>query len=67
MKKIVLLTMLMVAAFGIKAQDTIVLRNGNEVKAKVEKISSNEIEYRSWEFQDGPLRTKSVDEVFMIK
>lgn len=64
---IILLTVLVVAAFGVNAQDTIVLRNGNEVKAKVEKITNHDIEYRSWDFQDGPLRTKQIDEVFMIK
>ena len=67
MKKIIILLAAALLTTGIKAQDTIIFRTGDEVKAKVEKITSTEVEYRNWGNENGPLRVKSVSEVFMIK
>lgn len=51
----------------IAAQDTIVLVNGNSIVAKIEKITDNEIEYKMWDYQNGPIRVKSVTDIRIIK
>ena len=49
------------------AQDVIVLRNGDEIKAKILEIKQIEITYKNWANIDGPTYTKSKAEIFMIK
>lgn len=51
----------------ICAQDTIVKQNGEELVVKVTKVNSNEIEYKKWTNQEGPIYVLSKNEVFMIK
>lgn len=51
----------------LKAQDTIVLRNGDELRAKVTEVNDMEIKYKLWANQDGPIYTKKVSEIFMVK
>ncbi len=53
--------------YTIYAQDVIIKPNGDEIKAKVTKVNSNEIEYKKWTNQDGPLYTIDTRDVFMIK
>lgn len=49
------------------AQDLIILRNGNEIQAKVLEIKQQEITYKNWTNIDGPTYTKSKTDIFMIK
>jgi hypothetical protein len=51
----------------IIAQDIIVLRNGDELKAKVLEIRQTDISYKNWTNIDGPTYTKNKAEIFMIK
>lgn len=68
MKKITIFMLLLFAtAVVMKAQDTIVLRNGKEMVVKVEKITSSELDYRNWGDVDGPLRVQNISDVFMVK
>lgn len=66
-QKILFLSLLLTATFGLKAQDTIVMLDGNEVVAKIDKITDTEIEYRIWDNQDGPLRVTVINKIFMVK
>lgn len=52
---------------AINAQDIITLNNGDEIQAKVMKISDSEIEYKLWTNQTGPIYAKSISDIFMIK
>lgn len=52
---------------AIIAQDIITLNNGDEINAKVIKISDTEIEYKQWSNQEGPIYAKSISDIFMIK
>lgn len=52
---------------NLYAQDVIIKPNGDEIKAKVTKVNSNEIEYKRWTNQDGPFYTIDTRDVFMIK
>lgn len=49
------------------AQDVIVLRNGDEIQAKVLEIKQLEITYKNWTNIDGPVYTKNKADIFMIK
>lgn len=66
MKKI-----LAIIAFGVttlcgNAQDVIVKKDGSLIQAKVLKVSSNEIEYKKWSYQDGPSYSISTIEILAI-
>ena len=68
MKKITLLIWAIVAIVSTGlAQDNIVLRTGEEVKAKVEEVGLNEIKYKRADNPTGPLYTILKSEVLMIK
>lgn len=53
-------------AFAATAQDVIVLRNGDIISAKVQKISKNEIEYKKASNLDGPTYTIEKNNVLAI-
>jgi len=53
--------------FHTYAQDVITLKSGEEIKAKVEEISSSEIRYKRFENLDGPTIVIAKQDVFFIK
>ncbi len=68
MKKMLLLFAMSIILFpALRAQDVIVLKNGDELKVKVVKVGESEIEYKKWSNQDGPTYTTSTSKVFMVK
>ncbi|MCM1169371.1 MAG: hypothetical protein NC324_05480 [Bacteroides sp.] len=68
MKKLIAFVLLLAPAFSfVKAQDVIVLRNADEVQAKVLEISGTSVKYVDWDFPDGPSRIVDKSEVFFIK
>ncbi|MDR1847161.1 MAG: hypothetical protein LBR17_03480 [Bacteroidales bacterium] len=50
----------------MNAQDIITKTNGDDIKVKVMKITDTQIEYKDFDFQDGPIRSISTENVFMI-
>ena len=66
-KTITLAIAILNCCLAINAQDIITLRNGDEIQAKVSKISDTEIEYKQWNNQAGPTYAKSISDIFMIK
>lgn len=67
MKRIYLFAIVALLAVGAKAQDTIIFRNGDELRVRVTEVSDAQIKYLLWSNQSGPVYTKSVSEIFMIK
>lgn len=68
MKKLYLIAVtLLMGAGTVLAQDTIVLRNGDELRVKVKEVSDTELKYQMWNNQDGPMYTKKVTDIFMVK
>ncbi len=70
MKKI--LAVLFCLSFGLFlnetfAQDTIVLKTGEEIRAEIKEVSKYEIKYKKISFQEGPLFTVPSSDIFMIK
>lgn len=50
-----------------KECDVIILKNGQEIKAKVLEVGATEIKYKLCDNLDGPTFSKNKSEVFMIK
>jgi len=50
----------------INAYDIILLKSGDEIKAKVLEITDQQIKYKDFDFQSGPTRNLNISEVFMI-
>jgi len=48
------------------AYDIILLKSGNEIKAKVFEITDQLIKYKDFDFLSGPTRNLNISEVFMI-
>lgn len=68
MKKILLVAFVWGCVFSIvKAQDVIVLKNTDEIQAKILEISPNTVTYVEWDFQDGPTRTINKSDIFVVK
>ena len=51
----------------IKAQDIIVLKDGNEVKAMVAEISSEQVKYRKFDNDTGVIYTIEKSKILMVK
>ncbi|MEP1094242.1 MAG: hypothetical protein ABJG78_03995 [Cyclobacteriaceae bacterium] len=66
MKAIVFLTLVF---FGhlLSAQDVIVMKNGDELKARVEEVGSSVIKYKKFENLEGPTYSVDKGNVFMIR
>lgn len=67
MKNIYTLLFFLLSASGLFAQDIILKKNGDEIQAKVEEISTAEIRYKKQSNLSGPSYTISATEVYMIK
>ena len=67
MKKLFLLIVGVIAASTIQAQDTIVMKNADEVQAKVTAISPESVSYKRWSNLEGPTYTIPKSDIFYIK
>jgi len=54
-------------AITATAQDIVILKNGDEIKAKVESVSKTEITYYRQDAPEGPIYSVPASDVFMIK
>jgi hypothetical protein len=59
--------LLLFAGFKMRSQDYIVLRNGDEIKAKVTEISDQQIKYHQYDDQNAAVLSIPTSAVFMIK
>ena len=55
-----------ISATGAFAQDVIILKNGNDIKAVVSEIGTDEVKYKRFDNTDGPTYTLKKGEIFMI-
>ena len=67
MKKLLMLFMMTAPFTGLQAQDVIFKKNGDEIQAKVLKVTESEIEYAKWSNPKGPTYVLSLGNVFMVK
>ena len=62
-----LIAIFILTSTSLFAQDIIVLKNGDEIKAIVQEIGTDAIKYKKFENQAGPTYTMTKSDVFMIK
>ncbi|MCB9204054.1 MAG: hypothetical protein H6603_03655 [Flavobacteriales bacterium] len=67
MKHTLLTLSLCLASILSFSQDMIIMRNADEVEAKVLEINDNEVKYKKYSNPDGPTYTVDRDFIFMIK
>ena len=65
-KKLFVLIMLLLSLGSLMAQDVITTKSGQEIQAKILEITSNEIKYKRFDYQDGPTYILNKSEVLMI-
>jgi len=61
------LVLVVMASINLFSQDIIVLRNGDEIKAKVNEVGQSEIKYNKFDNLTGPVYSIKKSEVFMIR
>ncbi len=67
MKKCFLFIIVLLSLGHLSAQDVIVLRDATEIEAQVLTVGVDEISYKKWDFQDGPVYQIPKANVFFIK
>ena len=67
MKKLFFFYVLFLVSLVAKSQDIIIKKNGDEIKAKVLEIAVNEIKYKRYDFQDGPVYTIAKTDVILVR
>lgn len=68
MKRILLILFILIGVtLHATAQDVIVLKNTNEIQAKVKSVGLNEVVYLKWDNLDGPTYTLLKSDIFFIK
>lgn len=66
MRLLTFVALLLTATFTY-AQDNIVLRNGEEIPAKVLEVSQTDLKYRKFANPEGPVYTAPLRDVLLIK
>jgi hypothetical protein len=67
MKKIWMILAILGMSFLLHAQDTITMKDGTEIKAKVLEVNIHNIRYKRYDNIDGPVYTIDKNTVFMLK
>jgi hypothetical protein len=64
---ILLLLILFISCFQLKAQDLIVKTNRDTIKAKITEVGTNAISFKKWGNLDGPTFVESKSDILFIK
>ena len=67
MKRILFQAAFMLLSTTVSAQDVIVKKNGEEIRAKVEEVGEQSIRYRKFTNLTGPVYSIARGEVFVIR
>jgi hypothetical protein len=67
MKKALILVVSVLIVSTVKAQDLIVLKNAEEILAKVTAITTDDVTYKRWSNLEGPSYTTPKSAIFYIK
>ncbi|MFN3446946.1 MAG: hypothetical protein ACK44D_14505 [Bacteroidia bacterium] len=67
MRTIITISMLLCLSYVAKSQDLIIKKNGEDIQAKVIEINNNEIKFKKYDNQNGPLYTVPKNEVLLIR
>lgn len=67
MKKHLTILIALLACLSLRAQDLIILHNGEKIPAKVTEVSETEVRFKKWNNLSGPTWVKKVSEIERIK
>lgn len=67
MKKALILIASTLIVYAVKAQDLIVMKNAEEIQAKVTVVTTDEVSYKKWSNLEGPSYTIPKSAIFYIK
>lgn len=67
LRSLIVLPFLLVALQSVKAQDTLLMKNGNQVIAKILEVNTAEIKYKRFDNLEGPTFVIVKNDVVMIK
>jgi hypothetical protein len=67
MKKALILVVSVLIVSTVNAQDLIVMKNAEEIPAKVTVITTDEVTYKKWSNLEGPSYTTPKSDIFYIK
>lgn len=65
--RIILAITLVASTASLKAQDTLIMKNGSKIPSKVLEITPNDIKYKKADNVDGPTYTTSNNEIDFVK
>ena len=65
-KKFLILVAIIGFGFSANSQDVILKQDGSEIKAKVLEITDQQIKYKDFDFQSGPIRNINISEIITI-
>ena len=65
-KKLTLIAFALIATMSLWAQDIIVTKDAQKIEAKILEVSTTEIRYKEFDYQDGPTFILSTDEIATI-
>ncbi|MDR2971071.1 MAG: hypothetical protein LBU83_03995 [Bacteroidales bacterium] len=65
-KFLIFLTFITMLGFNAMAQDVILKQDSSEINVKVIEITDQQIKYKEFDFQDGPIRNINISDVSMI-
>lgn len=66
MKKVLVLTILSIAAMNVAAQDVVVKKDGSTILAKVLEVNQDNIRYKKFSNPDGPTYTIGLSDVMAV-
>lgn len=66
-KPIVILSAILISVFACNAQDIIVLKTGEDIQATVIEVNINEVKYRKFGFEGGPVYLQLKTNIVRIK
>lgn len=66
MQRLILILAILTSSL-LKAQDLIIMNNGDEIEAIVVEVGITEVTYHKFDYQDGPSYVVSKEDIFMIK
>jgi hypothetical protein len=67
MKKRCALLIAILSPLFLNAQDTIIKTNGDHITSKILEVSTIEVKYKKFDFQDGPTYIENISNIYLIK
>tara|TARA_B100001758_G_C18391242_1_gene603051 strand:+ start:516 stop:1496 length:981 start_codon:yes stop_codon:yes gene_type:complete len=67
MKNLILFLIIYFPSITLFSQDIIILKDGTEINSIVKEVNQDNIKYLKFSSKEGPIYTKSISDIFMVK